>query len=96
MRTPPHKEIDPDYPRSGEHFIVKAQISIFTSESGPLMLIYDQRREFELQFPVTPPWATAMGRDLKRFFAAQLEPDRLAGKHKYKMAIRARVVDRNW
>ena len=50
--------------------IVKVQVSLFTSEEKPQVLIYNKDRSVMGEFPLTPDIEEAMGGDHKKFFYA--------------------------
>jgi|GEM_PF-2748359 len=60
--------------RPDEIFIVKVQLSVMTMYEEPIFLVYDEHRIIMDQFPQSelPELAEAMGKDLKRFFYADI------------------------
>ena len=56
-------------------FIVKVQISLFSSDDQKLVMIYDEGRTFTDQFPATKELLDGMGGEPKKFFWAKTADD---------------------
>lgn len=51
--------------------IIKIQVPLYSTSPGKaLCLVYDEKREHELQQSILPETATAIGRDVKAYFEA--------------------------
>jgi hypothetical protein len=78
---------------SNESFIVKVQVSFFTSCKKRQVVIYNEDESFFYQGDLSPEVAFLMGRSLKEYFSASLVETK---PNHFQLMLGANVPPQKW